>query len=75
MSRLEVVGVVLAVVPLVISGIKNYENVIDPIVTFRKYSKALKTFTTELNVQQDIFQNECIWILSPFVNGYDLWRC
>lgn len=26
----------------------------------------------ELNVQRDIFQNEYIWILSPFVDGHDL---
>jgi hypothetical protein len=72
MSGFEVVGVVLGVLPLVISAIENYEKIIDPIITYRKYSRALKTFMTELNVQRDIFQNECIWILSQFVDGHEL---
>ena len=72
MSGFEIVGVVLGVLPLIISAIEDYEKIIDPVVTFRKYSKALQTFTTELNVQRDIFQNECIWILSRFVNGHEL---
>ena len=72
MSGFEVVGVVLGVLPLIITAIEDYEKIIGPIVTFRQYSKALKTFTTELNVQRDIFQNECIWILSRFVDGHQL---
>ncbi|KAL8785152.1 MAG: hypothetical protein Q9195_008744, partial [Heterodermia aff. obscurata] len=72
MSGFEIVGVVLGVLPLIISTIEDYEKIVDPVVTFRKYSKALQTFTTELNVQRDIFQNECIWILSRFVDGHDL---
>ena len=72
MSGFEIVGVVLGVLPLIISAIEDYEKIVDPVVTFRKYSKALQTFTTELNVQRDIFQNECIWILSRFVDGHEL---
>jgi hypothetical protein len=72
MSGFEATGVVLGVLPLIISAIENYEKIIDPIVIYRSYSKALKTFTTELNVQRDIFQNECIWILSRFVSGHEL---
>ena len=72
MTGFEIVGVVLGVLPLIISAIENYEKIIDPVVTFKRYSKALQTFTTELNVQRDIFQNECIWILSRYVDGHGL---
>ena len=72
MSGFEIVSVVLGVLPLIVSAIEDYEKIMDPVITFRKYSKALQTFTTELNVQRDIFQNECIWILSRFVDGHDL---
>ncbi|KAK4691719.1 hypothetical protein P7C71_g5342, partial [Lecanoromycetidae sp. Uapishka_2] len=72
MSGFEVVGVIFGVLPLIITAIEDYEKIVGPIVTYRQYSKALKTFTTELNVQRDIFQNECIWILSRFVDGHEL---
>ena len=72
MSEFEIVGVVFGVLPLIISAIEDYEKIVGPITTYRQYSKALKTFTTELNVQRDIFQNECIWILSRFVEGQEL---
>ncbi len=72
MSGFEIIGVVLGVLPLIITAIEDYEKIVGPIVTYRQYSKALKTFTTELNVQRDIFQNECIWILSRFVDGHEL---
>ena len=72
MSGFEVVGVVFGVLPLIITAIEDYEKIVGPIITFRQYSRALKTFTTELNVQRDIFQNECIWILSRFVDGHEL---
>lgn len=68
----EVVGFVLGVVPLVISAIENYENILSPIITYRRFSKALSTFTTELEVQRAIFENECIWILSPFIQQHDI---
>jgi hypothetical protein len=72
MSGFETVGVALAVIPLIISAVEHYEDILGPITTYRKYSAVLKTFTTELNVQRDIFQNECVWILSPFTDAHDL---
>ncbi|KAH0541225.1 hypothetical protein FGG08_004281 [Glutinoglossum americanum] len=52
--------------------IENYERIIDPIITYRKYSKALKAFSIELGVQRDIFQNECVWLLSELVDAQEL---
>ena len=72
MSGLEIVGVVLGAIPLLIAAIENYEKIIRPIISYRKYSAVLKTFLTELQVQRDIFQNECIWILSPVANAHEL---
>jgi hypothetical protein len=72
MTSFEAVGVVLGVLPLIVSALENYERMIGPNRTFRKYSKALQTFNTELNVQRNIFENECIFILDRFVDGHEL---
>ncbi|KAH0559285.1 hypothetical protein GP486_004201 [Trichoglossum hirsutum] len=72
MSGFEVAGVVLGVLPLVVSAIENYERILGPVITYRKYSKELKTFSTELGVQKDIFQNECVWLLSELVDAKEL---
>ncbi|KAG8527362.1 uncharacterized protein KY384_007514 [Bacidia gigantensis] len=72
MSGAEVVGLALGALPLIIKAIGQYEIIMDPIITYRKYSTALQTFMTELNVQRDIFHNECIWLISRFVDGHAL---
>lgn len=72
MSGFEVVGVVLGVLPLIISAIEHYNDIVDPIMTYRKYSTTLQTLMTEINAQRDIFQNECILILSQFVDQHVL---
>ena len=72
MTGFEVVGVVLGILPLIISAIEHYNDIVDPIVTYRKYSTALQTLMTEINAQRDIFQNECLLILSQFVDQHAL---
>lgn len=72
MSGFEVAGVVLGVLPLIISAIEHYNDIVDPIRTCRKYSSALQTLVTDINAQRDIFQNECILILSQFVDQHAL---
>lgn len=72
MSGFEIVGIFFGVLPLIITAVEDYEKMVGPIITYRQSSKALKTLTTELKVQRDIFWNECIWILSRFMDGHEL---
>ena len=72
MSGFEIIGVVFGVLPLIISAIEHYSDIVDPIRTHRKYSSVLQTLVTEINAQRDIFQNECILILSRFVDQHAL---
>lgn len=72
LSGFEVVGIFFIVLPLIITAIEDYEKIVGPIITYRQSSKAMKTLTTELKVQRDIFQNECIWVLSRFVDSHEL---
>ena len=64
MSGFEIAGVVLGVLPLIVEAFEKYEKIVDLVVTYRKYSKAVARFNTELSVQKVIFQNECILLLS-----------
>lgn len=68
MSGVEAVGLALGVLPLIIVAIEKYEKISDLIGTYRKYSKAVGRFSTELAVQRVIFQNECVLLLSQVVD-------
>lgn len=68
MAGVEVVGTVLAVLPLIVTAIEHYEKIGDLILTYRRYSKEVRKFNTELAVQRVIFQNECVLLLSEVVD-------
>lgn len=68
MSGVEAVGLALGVLPMIIVAIEKYEKIGDLIGTYRKYSKAVGRFSTELAVQRVIFQNECVLLLSQVVD-------
>ena len=68
MSGVEAVGLALGVLPMIIVAIEKYEKISDLIGTYRKYSKVVGRFSTELAVQRVIFQNECVLLLSQVVD-------
>lgn len=68
MTGVEVAGLVLGVLPLIVGAIENYEKIGDLFLTYRRYSKEVKKFNTELGVQRVIFQNECVLLLSQVVD-------
>ena len=67
MTGFEVIGVVLGVLPLIAKAFDSYEKIGDMIGTYRKYSKAVGRFNTELAVQKVIFKYECVLLLSQVV--------
>ena len=63
MSVVEVVGLTLAVVPLIISAIEHYNIAFQPLVTYCQYNKKLRDFRDRLNFQKRIFQSHCAILL------------
>ncbi|KAL9007414.1 MAG: hypothetical protein Q9180_009662 [Flavoplaca navasiana] len=56
MAGLEIVGVVLASMPLVISAIEHYRDALDPLKDYLKYDCAMKLFRTHLNIEQTLLR-------------------
>ena len=68
----EVVGVSLAVVPLVVSAIEHYEVAFRPLVTYCHYGKKLRDFKDRLNFQKRMFQSHCTILLGKVRADYIL---
>ena len=57
-------GLALAVIPLVIAALQNYEYTLQPIVIFSsRYRKEVERLQDSLKVQKVDFMNECCFLL------------
>lgn len=69
MSGVEIVGFVLAALPLAISAIEHYQDGLDPLRDYLRYDSTLKSLRTRLRIQQDLFEGtlKCLLLeeLSP----------
>jgi hypothetical protein len=63
MDPATVAGLVLGVIPLLISAAENYEVTFQPFVTYRRHFKEVQRFTARLDAQRAIFHNECQLLL------------
>lgn len=68
MEAATIAGLVIGVLPLLVSVFENYETVFQPFVTFRRSSKEVSRFITTLEAQRTIFVNECQLILLAATN-------
>lgn len=64
-----IVGLVLGVLPLIIRAVESYEKIGDVVATYRKCTKAVHIFSTELSTQKTIFQNECTLLLAEVIDN------
>lgn len=62
-----VVGLTLAVLPLLISAAEHYEDILQPFVRYRNFSSKVDRFQRHLRVQRTIFRNECRILLESAV--------
>jgi hypothetical protein len=70
MAGSEITGVVLGVLPLLISAVGTYDNVYRPFVTrYKDYEPALKSFQQGLLTERAIFRNECRLLLRSSVDS------
>ncbi|KAI1383487.1 uncharacterized protein F4822DRAFT_420813 [Hypoxylon trugodes] len=72
MAGVEVVGIVLATIPLVISAIEHYEDALQTINRWRSTTRELQSLKRRLGTQQAIFTNTCEHLLGGLVSATDL---
>lgn len=65
----EVAGIILAILPLLISAAEHYDNVFRPFRRWRKYTSELELFQRQLGTQRTIFRNECRLLLTILTNS------
>ncbi|KAL2071259.1 hypothetical protein VTL71DRAFT_12494 [Oculimacula yallundae] len=70
MSGLEVVGVVLGVLPLLISAAEHYEDVFKPFKRFKKAAPELELYQQQLKTQKTIFRNQCQLLLTALISQH-----
>jgi len=64
MDPATVAGLALAVVPLMLFALENYEHAFQPIIIFtRRYRREVERFQMALKVQKVVSQNECCLLL------------
>ena len=67
----EAVGIVLALVPLVVSCCKDYGKVARLVGGFKKYTKSVRTHVSVLHIQQTIYLNANERLLGQCLNDVD----
>ena len=60
---IEGAGLALAVLPILLSVAKHYDDCLSPFVRFKKFSKEAKCYLRQLEVQKAIYRNACLCLL------------
>ncbi|KAL9062737.1 MAG: hypothetical protein Q9161_009750 [Pseudevernia consocians] len=68
MSGFEAAGLALAILPLIVSAAKHYEDCFRPFSQYKKFAKEAEFFCTLLNVQKTIFRNQCSILLEEIAD-------
>lgn len=63
MSGFEAVGVVLGVLPLLVSAMEHYDDVLRPLQRFKDYAPELSRFQRRILAQKTIFRSQCQLLL------------
>ncbi|ERF72611.1 hypothetical protein EPUS_08747 [Endocarpon pusillum Z07020] len=71
-SGIEVAGVVLAAIPLVISALETYENLLDPTKAFFKYGAELSRATRQLVNYYTSYEQSIRILLTPIADPQEL---
>jgi hypothetical protein len=67
MSGIEVAGIVLAAMPLVISGLEHYGQGVCTMKRLWKFKRELQSLVRQLTTEQGIFMNTCEALLTGLV--------
>ena len=63
----EAIGLVLGVLPLLISACEHYKDCLQPFVRYRHFATKLDRFQQRLKIQRTVFRNECRILLESIV--------
>jgi hypothetical protein len=72
MSGIEVAGIVLGVIPLVVSGLEHYADGVSTIKVIFNYESEFRSLSRRLRVESNIFQNTVEILLRDCVNDEKL---
>ncbi|KAK6331780.1 hypothetical protein TWF718_002321 [Orbilia javanica] len=72
MSGIEIAGLVLGAIPLVISALEHYEDIIGPTKAFFKFQGELDHAIRELRVQYTLFEQSMEVLLRPITTDHQL---
>ena len=67
MSGVEAIGLLLGIVPLLVSAIEHYSDVLRPIHPYRKFDSRSQMFCDEYETERSVFQVECQLLIGEFV--------
>ncbi|KAL7936010.1 hypothetical protein V8C35DRAFT_296600 [Trichoderma chlorosporum] len=67
MSGFEIAGIVLRAIPLIVSGLENYQNGVRLIQRWRKYDKELQSLIRNIETERVKLQNVCEKLLDGLV--------
>ncbi|CZR60754.1 uncharacterized protein PAC_10650 [Phialocephala subalpina] len=69
MSGAEAVGLVLGILPLLISTAEHYRDVLKPFKRYQNFAPELEIYQLQLNNQKTIFHSECRWLLTALTDS------
>ena len=72
MSGIEIAGLVLGTIPLVISALEHYDDIIDPTRAFVKFQGELDRAIRELRNQHTLFEQSIEMLLRPITTDREL---
>ncbi|KAK6541414.1 hypothetical protein TWF694_007226 [Orbilia ellipsospora] len=72
MSGIEIAGLLLGAIPLVISALEHYEDIIGPTKAFFKYKGELDRAIRDLRNQHALFEQSIELLLAPVTDGQQL---
>ncbi|KAF2738523.1 hypothetical protein EJ04DRAFT_585903 [Polyplosphaeria fusca] len=72
MSGVEIAGIALAVLPLIINALEDYEEGLDPIKSFMRWEKELPKCIRKLRNQHVHFEQNMRLLLEPITTDYEL---
>jgi hypothetical protein len=68
MTGVEAAGLLLGVLPLMISAAEHYDDISRPFRRYLKFAPELKLYQHQLCTQKTIFRNECQKLLSMLID-------
>ena len=64
---MEALGIILAILPLLVSAAEHYDDCLRPFIHYRRFASKVDRFQQKLSIQRTVFRNECRILLESVV--------